>query len=493
MSTPSAAGSPWRGLTVILVAWLFLLWLGYPLPFIDDMWFIGPAVHWVHGGGYYNAYCPSTVLLDPKPEFLIYVPFQGHAVAAWIDIFGVSRLSLAMFQWLMAVLATLGLWIATRRFSSSMLLPLGLVACVATFLGASGLRPEAMGLALVVWSWVIFEMASPVAWFFGGLFLAAAIFTSPNVGAVAPVVGAWVLIKALRGGRWHAIANLTALAVGGALSFLVFLWMINFELSRLLSIIGEGGRLSSTLRNPTVFQALAMHPIDWRDALRDVLQLYVPLFVLCFAIGAMFWRPDLFETAPSVAALLFVAGAAICLFVPEFSSAAGKAPLGFFSISVALVVCLCTIRRVRPYAAALWVVFFSVYLFGFGHQTLQLLCRPHLPAAQAEELRQSIAKVSPAQLYVDEYAAAAVFNYNFPANALDYHFGRTERVATFNPEDFPAGSYLVVSKETLVRVGAYDRYHLGQPPRLMPVIGRLFPLKPANPYDIVIIPGGPVK
>jgi hypothetical protein len=492
MSPPSGAGPAWRAPLVILLAWLFLFWLGYPLAFVDDMYFVGAPINWLHGGGFYNPWCPAMLQMDSVHEFFVYMPFHGYVVAGWMKIFGISRVSLVVFQWLMAVLATFGLWIAARRFSNGLLLPLGLVACVAIFLGASGLRPEALGLAMLAWSWVLLETRSSAAFFFCGLLAAGTVFTSPNIGAIAPVVIIWALILAWRGDRSQAARCIFSLFVGGLISLVLFLWTIQFQLGHFLEVFAAVRKVSILNQNPTLFQALAAHPIAWRDAFRDIMQLYVPCALLLALVIAMLMRRDLFAARPSRAGTALVIAGAGFLAIPELSSAQGKFPLAFYAMVAGLVLCLNVAPLLlRRLAIGLWSLVFLIFLFGFGHQTLQLLCRPALPATQAESLREAIAKIGPAPLYADEYAEAALFDYNLPANTLDYHFSLPDRFTTFDPANFPPGSYLVISKETLLRAKAYDRYHLGPPPTLIPLVGRFFTVKPANPYDIVIVPGGP--
>jgi hypothetical protein len=476
MSPPSGAGPVWRAPLAIVVAWLFLLWLGYPLAFVDDMWFAGSAINWLHGDGYYNPWCPAMLQVDPVREFFVYMPFHGYVIAGWMKIFGISRISLAVFQWLMALLATCGLWVATRRFSGSLLLPLGLVACVAIFLGASGLRPEALGLALLVWSWVLTGTRSRGAWFFAGLFAVGTIFTSPNVGVLSPLVLIWALFFAIRGERTLIVGRQAMLIAGGLVSTFLFLGAIHFQLGHFLEVFVMTRRVSIPFQNPTLFQALAMHPISWRDAMRDVTQVYVPCALLVGLAVAMALRRGLFAARPGGKEVALVLAGAGLLFIPELSSAQGKMPLAFYAVVAGLVLCLNMGAPARRYAIGIWSIVFLVFLFAFGHQTLQLLCRPGLAAAQADSLRESITKISPAPIYVD-----------------DYHFSLPDGLATFDPGAFPAGSFLVVSKETLLRAKAYDRYHLGAQPALIPLVGRFFTVKPANPYDIVIVPGGVKK
>jgi hypothetical protein len=488
----SGQSSAVRAALVIAAGWLFFFWLGHPLPFVDDLRFVGASINLVHGGAFDNIYCPALKLVDPYPEFFAYMPLHGYAIAGWLKIFGISRVSFATFQCLMAFLATFALWLAMRRVSDSIFLPVGLVLVVEVFLNSTGLRPEAMGLALLAWGWVMLEIASPLAWFAGGLFLGATVFTSPNIGSFAPVVFFWVFVRSFKGksGR-EIVVELVALAVGGVVAFLLFLAAIHGNLWRFLAMMKATRDQSGDFMNPGLIESLTAHPVQWRDAARAFLQECCPLLMLLVATAVMVLGGNWLERKPQRLTIVFLWIGAGILMVPMFSSAAGKVPMAFYAIVVCLAVATAFRATWLGPALGVWLVLFVVFLFGFGHRTLQLMGRPGLPEAQAAAVREHAAKFAPAPIYIDEFALAAIYDYRVPPNGLDYHFGLKDRITEFAPKQFPSGAALVISKETLVRVNAWGDFHLGPSPRLMPVIGGFFKLKLYNPYEIVVIQGGP--
>ena len=104
-------------------------------------------------------------------------------------------------------------------------------------------------------------------------------------------------------------------------------------------------------------------------------------------------------------------------------------------------------------------------------------------------MRTQLAALSPAHIYVDEFALDSVFDYRLPPHSTDVHFSLPRWRAFVHPEDFPPGTLLVVSKQTAFTMGLRDargRYI----PLPSALLAYLFPQQSGNPYDCVIIRGG---
>lgn len=483
-----------KAAAVIVGGWLLLFLLGHPLPFLDDLFFLGGAMNLAAGHGFWNPYCPAITLVDPRPEFFVYMPLHGYVMAGWIKLFGVSRMAFCVFQCLAAALSTWGLWLALRRFSDGLLLPIGLVMSVAVFLGSTGMRPETLGLLLLVWGWVLLEMRTPIALFFAGLLLGASIFTSPNVGVLAPVAAGWGIVQMFRKEpRARAMLEVLLLGAGAVAALGLFLGAIHFELGRFLEIFDQARKDAQRFLNAGLFDALSARPILWRDAARVLLQLLEPIGIMMLATALVIWRRNWFNAKFDLPALTLLWAGGVVMLVPAVSSAAGHAPLSFFAVVVCLVIASNVKPAYRIQGALVWTPVFLVLLFAIGHRTLQVLCHPHVPAGQAEAVRTAVAQASSGPVYIDEFATALIYDYRLPPNALDYHFGQANVYGSFSPEQFPKGGLLVVSKETLARVHKLAPYRLGPEPALMPMIGRFYAVKLANPGDIVVIPSGPAQ
>src|SRR5665213_1074302 len=76
-----------------------LLFLDFPKPGLDDLFFVGTSLNLAQGGDY------SNPLLERQQFsshfYFVHTPTYSFALAGWLKIFGVSTFSLLGFQLLM--------------------------------------------------------------------------------------------------------------------------------------------------------------------------------------------------------------------------------------------------------------------------------------------------------------------------------------------------------------------------------------------------------
>jgi hypothetical protein len=492
-AVPAESRGRARGTAVILLFWLTLFFLGSPLAFYDDLYFVGPAISLATGHGFNNPYSRSILLLDDQKEFLVYMPLHGHVLAGWIGLFGYGRSSLAFFVCLASAVGTLGLWWTIFR-NAALVYSFALSICVAIFLSATGMRPEALGLAFFCWGLLVFRAKTSWVWFVACTCLFASIITSPNIGLMVPLVFGGILYQAfllrtITDRAW--ILKLGLAVISFFLIFLLFLILIHFAPVRFWIMFNKAKEVGSEF---SLLNDIRHSGHSARDILRIIFHVFVPTFLLIFGLTGAFIGRETLRLGAGTLGLIFLGAAT--LFIPGLTSATGM-PLQSFYCSVALLFLASRLpRRFQTYGLGGCAVVLILFFFSSGHRLLQVATVPFVrqPNENAAVSAQA-EKLSGATVYVDQFALDAVYNYHLPANCVDYHFGLTTRFAARNVRDFPPGSVLVVSRETLLQ----DGFPQGKPakngPRRIPWVGSLFPLEIANPYEceIIQIPPSPSK
>jgi hypothetical protein len=475
--------SSWPAGLTIAVTWMVLFAAGFPLAFVDDLYFIGPAMSLAHGGPFANPWCPGIGLIDPDyaSEFFVYMPLQGHVLAGWMMLFGIGTKSLIFFQCLFGALATWALERFLRPAISSPPASFALCLCVALYLGGCGLRPEALGLALFCGGLSILRTTSLVGWFLGSVTLFATMITAPNIGLLVPLVLAVALYMSFRRGDW--VPRIGLMAVAFVVVALLFLVLIDFQLGHFLAIFNKartfGAMASSTLKN-YFLSCVQRGP---RYLFRFALMVVVPYVALFIALAAVWRRRIWFERTVSDGELIVIGLAGVFLLVPAYSSGTGIGLLGFYALVVCLYVAA-RLKSVRLAGCGAFVVFFLMMLRADGNFLVEAFAACLLPPSRpAAAVRAELAQTPHGAVYIDCYALRAVFDYQIPANGLDYNFGNTTRFAgTPTPKDFPADSVLVLSVAAL----DFSQATLVH----TPVIGFLLPDAPWNSYDFKVVRGG---
>jgi hypothetical protein len=475
----------WPAALTIAVTWLGLYAAGFPLGFVDDLYFIGPAISLAHGGPFANPWCPAIGQIDPfsLSRFFVYLPLHGHVLAGWIMGFGLSTASLLAFQCLMGALATWGLERFMRPAVSAPLASFTLCLCVALYLGGCGLRPEGLALALFAWGLQILRTKSNFAWLACGLALAASMITSPNIGIMAPLVMVLGLVRRYRQeGQRSFVRGLAMLVLAVLVVEELFLYLIHFDLVEFLWVFDRartfGAMASSTLKN-YFLSSVERGP---RYLFRFALMAVVPYMAMFVALALAWRRRDLVRQTVSDGELLLIALGGVFLLVPAWSSGTGIGMLGFY----ALVACLYVAARLKSARAVgygAYVIFFLMMLRADGNFFVEVFSACIVPPSRpVADVRAELAQTPHDKVYIDGYALRAVFNYQIPENGLDYNFGlATHFAGTPTPKDFPADSVIVLSTAAL-DFSQTSLIHT-------PVVGFLLPDAPRNSYDFKIVRG----
>ncbi len=512
-----AEKSVWKGVAAIVVVWLALWGLGFPLAMFDDLYYIGAALNLVQGHGYVNSYTPAIEIFGVGDKFFCYLPLHSYVLMGWLSLMGVSRMAFTFFQCACGMVACAGLWKLLRTGSGDMRLALAICLCVMIFLGGLGLRPDGLGLAFLAWGLHLPRMKSAWCWFLCAVALFASVFTCPNYGVLALLTIAIAFYRQARmDPEWRRKlpSRIALMLVAFALSFMLFLLMINFEFSAFASAFQAAremasrtalaGRMAMLAADPPVLVRLVFHsgqPIVTLLCGLALGGLVVGIGTVMFLLlgrkqvdGVTAARTEssffqrYFDEKLDPAILVGLLLTSVLLYGPALFSASGQRVPALY---LALVI-LFLVRHLRPRFQMVgwlgWAGYVVLFFLSSGYETMQLLAIPFCPSRGAPmKLQDEVAALNPAYVYLDEFALDAVYDYRLPAGAKDIHFSLPSWPVSVRPEDFPSGSVLVISRQTAYTMGLRDERSRYVP---LPLSGLawLFPNQSGNPYDCVIVP-----
>jgi hypothetical protein len=159
-------------LAIALAIWLPLWLAGFPLPNGDDAFFCGAAIQWAKTGVLANPWITGWmqwidgVHLD---RFHVHPPFFSWVLSAWVKIFGVSTAVMTGFSCAVGFVATVAATQLLRRLGA--IWPAAVVGAlmIAAHLLHRGLRPEPLGLAVLLCGQVLMLGSTRAQWTAGCL------------------------------------------------------------------------------------------------------------------------------------------------------------------------------------------------------------------------------------------------------------------------------------------------------------------------------------
>ena len=480
--------APYTGLAVIALFWAALFYLGYPMPTLDDLYFLGPAFSLAAGGTYTNPYCPSIDVLGARDHFFVYMPLHEFALAGWLKIWGIERASLAAFETLCAVAASWGFFrlvCPSRRHA--VFCALVVSYSVALCFCKSGFRPDSLGLALFAGGLQLLRAESLLAWFICGLALGLSIITSPSFGPLSILVVLYCLQRKV-GFRLSMdrqyLYRCAMLLAAGAVTALVFLALVDFHPLLFFKIFNESRRQALFVESDVILT-------DPVSVEKFIIHVGIPLATLILLVLSIKIFPSIYERRPGNLECLFVGLGTVALYGLTRSSGFGPPLLSLASILLALV-CVYFLRdHYRTTGMIVWTVLFAFFLIGCGRNLFLNLELPLCPVADVSaDIQAQLDEAKPAHIFVDSSSANVFYHYHLPANALSFHYGQEQRWTDVPvPADLPDNSVLVLSTETVehsfFREMAKEQTHYAFKPML--IVGPLYPAIPANPYDLIFV------
>lgn len=217
----------------LLCFWVFYIAFQFPFPYVDDLFYLGPAISLFQGDGLRNPWLRGQ--FPGLDLFLVYPPFSAYGFSFWWKIFGLSYWSTIFFSGICGFTATLAL-ARILVLAGVKQIPY-MLASLIVFMSAAylGHRPEIVGLPALLWGYLFWSRRKVVQSLGGAVLLILAPFIAPSL-AVASLVGVAVVLymKTYRGGRHVLIERMISLAVAFTFCAVLFLWSISWELDEFL-------------------------------------------------------------------------------------------------------------------------------------------------------------------------------------------------------------------------------------------------------------------
>jgi len=212
----------------VLAFWAVAVLAGLPMVFNDDAYMALPAFEHAAGHG---LRAPALAAQFPEfhENFLVYPPGFTVGLSWWVALFGHTTRSLAVFAALSGLVCGRLLFLLLRHLAPGTPLPWCAALIVVPAILLQGMRPELLGYpAFLLAAWLLLVWGWRVA---AVLLLGLSCICAPTLLAPALVLLA-AHFWSLRNGAWGRA--LAGLALGGVLSFLALLWMIDGQIGEQL-------------------------------------------------------------------------------------------------------------------------------------------------------------------------------------------------------------------------------------------------------------------
>lgn len=455
-----------RFLLPLVFAGLFfgaLFLLDFPKPGLDDLFFVGTPLNLAQGGDYSNPLIERQQF--PSHFYFVHPPTYSYALAGWLKVFGISASSMLGFELLMYLLICVATMAILNRNRAPVLLawlvPLGVAAA---FL-PEGLRPESFCVALTLCGFALIHTGrtQPV-------FLFIAFFLIALGGSSAERLiffSAALVVAAILDLRKQGCSVVRALTFAGSAGLVVcamLLYLIHFKVAEFWNTFHftAAGRTGHGLLASFIGVVRHVSVVQW------------PVILLWFAclplllvqvrerqLGRLAW---LLLGAWFVTALVSGSGHGvlwyIILMLLFFCVAGVNPPAGKLTVYLPVLV-----------AGVLLLANTRNFIYAAGMLSGKIQSDKGGQVAEAQALRSTPEH----PVLIDSETARYVFNYQLPANSLDWSF--SSRFPGSLPTDDPLrpGDIYLVGPSSVNWLNLKTHLHLQLP------IWK--PLGPAKTFD----------
>ena len=128
-----------------------LLKLGFPLPYGDDLFFLGTSLHYERTGEYLNPgvedFCLSFSDIN-KPYW--FVPLHMQMMGWWLKLTGITDLTVRLYIILCSFITTFFVWLLAKQYRSDKLLTVLFLPLIISFGYTWSFRPECTAIPLFI-------------------------------------------------------------------------------------------------------------------------------------------------------------------------------------------------------------------------------------------------------------------------------------------------------------------------------------------------------
>lgn len=424
-------GCLWCGLGAVIG-----VWVGVPFPRNDDLFYTGAAIRLASVGELANPWLAGQEFLSR--DFLIYPPFYQWVLAAWLKLFGLSTLTLLTFQYV--CYSTFGFCFSRLLLRENILVrnrwwwPGVFAAAMFATIGTAGLRPDALGFAVLAAGLLLRAGSKPwvqaVAW----TLVFSALAVSPNVLPYA-LGGALFTLTADYSRHQLRWSEACAVGVGGVAALTLFYASIDGRIAEFLAAFFHHAQRAVL---PPLASLAAGEARVW------ALPVAGPLYTLVLGATALLLLHGRRHSPSFSLVVIIIFLAVVAVDLASVLMTWLRSELRLFTATLWVTGCLgYALSRPALRAAGLAISLSLVIVW-----TWQLLpTAAHLAARgrpSAENVRQARAAVAAEpnrRFLIDDWAARHVFDYQLPANTLIWSFAKKfpwlwpESLAEIKPDE----------------------------------------------------------
>ena len=404
--------------------WLLVLFLGifslvlfysdFPLPYGDDLFFAGTAVHFAETGNFLNpgVYDYTEHFSEVRKPYW-FVPLHMRSLGWWLFLTGVSDTSIRIYVLLCIVVTILAIikWSKIAQDKSN-LIPY-LIPIIIAFGFRWSLRPECTAIPLwTIGAYFLFHSHSKSKFWLGVSFLGLACLASQIlIVPSAFLVGASIFRNS---GNLSLLSKLQIIVIGVLQSLFFGTCLINFEVAEFVKMFGDhvAARSSSITDNFAFFYFMVCK-------LGNGYILRLPSFVLLIIAFVLLLKSQS-ANKPILISSLFSLFLMICIYAKSFEV------ILYLTTILTLIAVFELKKSIMPLVgiiAALVFVRQGLHLF-----TYNLLCESSKPEENIEIDKEKT-------YIIDEFTIRHPLNWNFPLNwKIAPDFGTTNERLLEKPE-----------------------------------------------------------
>jgi hypothetical protein len=480
--------STFRGLLLIVIIPIIIFWYclfigDYPPPHQDDIFFVGAALNLVTDGEFKNPYILSPFTGE---NFYLYTPFHSFVLAAWLNLVGISKSSLTLFQCFCGAIISIAIAILLRRYSFPVITAFLTTLVIAIFCRTMGLRPEILGLAFMFTGFSLLAINIPIAYFLGFFLVASAIFTQPVTLAYAFVIGAGICFYNFHQYRpsRQDLFVMISISIFGAffIAFLFFIWCINFNISSFIDQFQFNVNAVATPGIQNKIYSFLFVIFGYYGYI-----LYLPSWILLsFVSVSLISKLNSYQLTERILLLSILLGIFLNIFLH------GRRDVLLLFLWLFITVTMTTFfSKNRPQLRrSMKVLFISLWLTSLLlSQSLEIissLSRGKITQSSYETIQTFVNAHPNYQYIVDASAARYVFNYRLPKNSISwiYHIPAPEHLR---------GKVIYIGAPYFIQymgLEAFNSPTLKQIAESYPrvsFLGRRFNSLPQMPFEVSII------
>ncbi|MCW6036935.1 hypothetical protein K4A83_11765 [Spirulina subsalsa FACHB-351] len=469
-------------LTPIILFWLSLYALGYPLPGDDDLFFIGAGINLAETGNFVNPFLAQWAE-QTIDRFYVQPPFYSYALAPWLNIFGITTRSFLLFQFFCYSSFSTFLALTLRKLKFSPLASWAIIVCAGLWLLIGGLRQDAFATALLMAGLYYLLTDHLVYYLIGFTILGLSVLSSPvNIAYATPLAWGILIRNFVRHKKdsssmgQYITPRLLMLLSAIVIVFLLFLLSINFELTRFFADLSWHSQLRRSPVSRMIPNLIFIVTVGYGEIT------YGLLYLFSLFLGALLWVKH--KTTPkSLFFIILSLILSIILGLITYANTLGSNVNFVIWVIVILTLDKLSIKAIHQRTLA--VIASVLVLINYSPAILNLVFVDHSPdpPEKIAEILDYVTNNPEKTYFIDGIAARYIFDYNLPAESVSWEFSG-------EPAMGPPTSLTEKAENAVWILSRRQAWHVAELPDYprLKLLGHRFKSIASQPHKILLIP-----